>query len=390
MREITVARDNIITSLGCTTAENMQRLEKGVTGIHITKDPSLYGTSLPLSLVDTETLEERFSNIMDLYGVNDGPDAYTRLEKLFIASIHRALHNLPTDIRGKNTLFVLSTTKGNIDLLEPQTRVQFPKNRLMLWEMGRVVQKFLGIENPPMIISNACISGVMAIMTAVRMLQEGTYEHAIVSGGDIVSEFVISGFMSFQSLSPKPCKPYDANRDGLSLGEGCGTLILTADPTRFTTLPVKISGGAVSNDANHISGPSRTGEELHLAIEAALREANLDSSRVDLINAHGTATPFNDEMESKAFGLSHLENTPLNSLKGYWGHTLGAAGVIETIVSVRSMIEGIMIKSLGFEETGTPVPLNVLKENKRLDYQTILKTASGFGGCNAAITIEKL
>ena len=390
MKDIIIARDNVITSLGCTTADNMQRLEKGVTGIHITKDPGLYGSSLPLSLVDTETLEERFLNIMDLYGVNENPDTFTRLEKLFIASIHRALHNLPTNIRGEKTLFILSTTKGNINLLEKQLKDQFPKNRLMLWEMGRVVQEFLGIANQPLIISNACISGVMAIMTAFRMLQEGRYDHAIVSGGDILSEFVISGFMSFQSLSPTPCKPYDANRDGLSLGEGCGTLILTSDPSSFTTLPVKISGGAVTNDANHISGPSRTGEELHLAIDAALKEARLKPEDIGLINAHGTATPYNDEMESKAFGLSHLDQTPLNSLKGYWGHTLGAAGVIESIISVRSMIEGIMIKSLGFEETGTPVSLNVLRENKRTDYNSILKTASGFGGCNAALILEKL
>ena len=200
--------------------------------------------------------------------------------------------------------------------------------------MAEVVKDFFGFRNTPYIISNACISGVLAIGTAYRFLRMGRFKNAIVTGGDILSEFVVSGFQSFQALSPEPCKPYDITRTGLSIGEACGTLILTADQGRSDQSGILIKGMATSNDANHISGPSRTGEELALAITTVMNEAKIAPSQVNFLSAHGTATPFNDEMEAKAFALAGLNHVPMNSFKGYWGHTLGAAGVVESVASV--------------------------------------------------------
>ncbi|MFH1159916.1 MAG: beta-ketoacyl synthase N-terminal-like domain-containing protein [bacterium] len=389
MKEVFIAGDNIITSLGFSTSGNMQHLEKEVIGIRPVDDDTLFPSTIPLSLVDTIRLEEEFRYVLQFYGKTFDHEAYTRLEKLFIISIYEALQHLPVIHLNAKTLLVISTTKGNIDLLEAKNKTRFPHLRLYLWEMARVIRDFFGFVHPPLVISNACVSGIMAIMTATRYLRSGLYDYAVVSGGDILSEFVISGFQSFQSLSPAPCRPYDAARDGLSLGEGCGTMVLTTDASLHPGCTVKITGASTSNDANHISGPSRTGYELCLAMQNTLAEAGVSPRDIDFINAHGTATPFNDEMESKALALAGLLDSPVNSFKGYIGHTLGAAGLIESIVSVHSLRENLLIRSAGFETRGVPEPIKVIKRTENKEIQTCLKTASGFGGCNAAILFQK-
>jgi len=389
MRPIFIAADNIITSLGFSTLANMEALMAGRIGIRMTSDPHLFPSSLPLSLVDSGILEEQFMAVLNQYQKKSDSSSFTRLEKFLIISIHDAIKELPYKFQDQKTLFVLSTTKGNIDLLEERNRVLFPERRIYLWELARIIKEFYGFSNPPLIISNACISGIMALMTAFRYLRSGMYDQAIVTGGDILSEFVLSGFHSFQSISPTPCRPYDAYRDGLSLGEGAGTMVLTTEMGNSHPIQIQITGAATSNDANHISGPSRTGEELSYAMLSALKEANLSPSDIGFVNAHGTATPFNDEMESKAISLAGLLDTPVNSLKGYWGHTLGAAGMIESIASVQALKDQMLIRSAGFESLGVPEPIRVIANNEEREITSCLKSASGFGGCNAAIIFEK-
>ena len=175
----------------------------------------------------------------------------------------------------------------------------------------------------------------MAILTARRLILSGQYEHAVVAGADLISKFILSGFQAFQAVSAGPCKPFDRARDGIKLGEGAATVILSSN--RRYDRGMKVLGGAVSNDANHLSAPSRTGEELCYAIRSALDQARSSTMDIDLISAHGTATVYNDEMEAKAISLADLSAVPVNSLKGYYGHTLGAAGLIESIVSMQSV-----------------------------------------------------
>ncbi len=154
-----------------------------------------------------------------------------------------------------------------------------------------------------------------------------------------------------------------------------------------TEKKIKVKGGSVSNDANHISGPSRTGEELALAVNKALAEAGT-GKQIDFISAHGTATAFNDEMEAKAFSVCGLENVQLNSMKGFFGHTLGAAGVIESVVTLESMKRNVLVPSLGYENSGVSMPLNIIRQTEKKEINTSLKTASGFGGCNAAVVFS--
>ncbi len=389
MKPVYILNDNIITSLGFTTAENASSLDSGIIGIRTINDQEFYPGQIQLSLVDTVQLDLKFSAVLKVYQKNIPADSFTRLEKLFILSIHDVIKDHIVIAKNARTLLVISTTKGNINLLENRFKAIFSHKRLYLWELGRIIRQFFGFVNTPVIISNACISGVVAVMTATRFLQSGAFDHAVVTGGDIASEFVISGFQSFQALSTKPCKPFDLNRTGLSLGEGCGTMLLSTISGTAEVSPVRIAGAATTNDANHISGPSRTGEELSHAIKTVMKQAMVEPGQISYISAHGTATSFNDEMESKAVELSGLAHVPLNSFKGYWGHTLGAAGLVESVAAVFSLRNNTLYRSAGFEIPGVSAPVNVITTNHPASLTSCIKTASGFGGCNAAIIYQK-
>jgi 3-oxoacyl-[acyl-carrier-protein] synthase-1 len=389
MKNIFAVSDNIISSLGFTSQENTDAMLAEKIGIRIQHDENLYLNPVPLSCVNKEELNSRFQSVLDLTRNDKPSDFFTRLEKMLILSVYDAVNGLSLKLNDPGVILVLSTTKGNIDLLEERFKARFDHKRVYLWATASVVKKFFGFTNTPLIISNACISGVLALIAASRLISSGKYVTAIVTGGDIISEFVISGFQSFQALSPTACKPFDINRNGLSLGERCGTIVLSSNIPDGGYKSVRLMGGSVTNDANHISGPSRTGEELSLAINKALRESETDAGKIDFISAHGTATPFNDEMESRAISLSHLSEVPVNSFKGYWGHTLGAAGLIESAALMISMKRNILFRSAGFEVTGVPEKLNVIKESISSSVDQCVKTASGFGGCNAALVFQK-
>jgi 3-oxoacyl-[acyl-carrier-protein] synthase-1 len=222
----------------------------------------------------------------------------------------------------------------------------------------------------------------------MRLIQSGQYENVVVAGADVITKFILSGFQSFQAVSPQPCRPFDAARNGITLGEGASTVMLSANKKYATD--IEVMGGSVSNDANHISGPSRTGEELALVINKAMQQAGVEQTGIDFVSAHGTATPYNDEMEAKAIALTGLQATPVNSLKGYYGHTLGAAGLIESVISMQSLKNNVVLPTKGFETLGVTKPLNVTNTMLHGSFNNCLKTASGFGGCNAALVFGKV
>jgi 3-oxoacyl-[acyl-carrier-protein] synthase-1 len=272
--------------------------------------------------------------------------------------------------------------------LASDKRNHFDKDRETLWRLGQVIAGHFKNPNQPIVLSNACISGVLALNVASMLIDENKFDHVIVYGSDIVSRFVVSGFMSFLSLSPKACKPFDEARDGLSLGEAASTVILSKEATGKND--IKYLGGASANDANHISGPSRTGEGSYMAMQKAIKEAGILSKQIDHISAHGTATPYNDEMESIAIDRLQMNEVPVNSLKGYFGHTLGAAGLVETAMLLQEMRKNTMLKTAGFNKPGVSRQINIVSETIQTELQTCLKMASGFGGSNAALIIQKV
>jgi len=375
VRDVYLSADNIITPLGFTTEENAGNMLEGRSGIRQVEDNELSPAPFHASMLDKKILYEKFSSFED-------PGKYTRFEQLAICSIKDAISGTDLDLSGSRTIFILSTTKGNIDLLEADPGDE----RLFLWNTARILGRYFNFKNEPLVISDACISGIQAVITGVRLIKAGLYDHAVINGTDIISEFIVSGFNSFKSLSNGPCRPFDKTRDGLSLGEGSGTIILTVDHDTSGKCRIIAGDGYSTNDANHISGPSRTAEGLFLAISRVMKRS---PSAIEFISAHGTATPYNDEMESIAITRAGLQDVPVNSFKGYWGHTLGAAGVIESIMGKYSMRNGILFNSKGFSEAGVSNPLNIISSPERREINNCLKIASGFGGCNAAILYQK-
>lgn len=369
MRSVYVAADNIISPIGNTTSQNMRQLKNGVSGIAEHHDINSSPTPFYASLLNRNDYE--------------ADATYTKFEKLLIASVKDALTNCHISATDATTALIVSSTKGNIGLLETEPDRPDLKERIALYTSAKLVCNYFGIVNKPIVISNACISGIMAILTGLRLIQTGQYDNAIVVGADVISKFVLSGFQSFKAVSDQPCKPFDANRTGITLGEGAATIILTANANYRNE--VSVLAGAVSNDANHISAPSRTGEELGQAITKSLSDAGLKAKNIDLVSAHGTATMYNDEMEARALSIAGLANVPTNSLKGFYGHTLGAAGLIESIISIQSIQEGIILPTPGFETLGVSSPINIITAATPFAVKTFLKTASGFGGCNGAV-----
>lgn len=346
---------SLVTPLGNTLEQHVDAFQKGLSGLKTVEKGGFQDTPIPLAKRE-EIAADRYDTLLK--------EALEKARVKFSAS-------------DEKTAVIVSSTKGNIDLLPGDT---FASTQPIIHEFFPGTQVF--------IISNACISGVIAINTAADYLLAGKYEQVIVIGIDAVSDFVSYGFQSLFALSSEACKPFDKSRNGTSLGEGCGiVLVSTQKPEDFAVL---YKGGSSSNDANHISGPSRTGEGLVRSIEKTLKRSGVSTSEIDFISAHGTATVFNDEMESIAFGRTNLNQVPLNSMKGYFGHTLGAAGILETIMSIISMEKSMLFPNLGFQETGTSIPLNIIQKLESKELKTVLKTASGFGGGNASLILEKL
>jgi 3-oxoacyl-[acyl-carrier-protein] synthase II len=235
------------------------------------------------------------------------------------------------------------------------------------------------------VVSNACVSGAQAVIEAAESLIDGDWDLVAVNAGDYISKFVRAGFGSLQASASSVARPFDRRRDGLTLGTADASVYLRRAGTR-SHLPRIISYGC-SNDANHISGPSRDGAGLALAIERAL--VDIDRREIRAICAHGTATQYNDAMEARAFHTVFGGSPPpVFGIKGAIGHTLGAAGLIEVIISAKVATEGVIPPTTGYEHGETDFPLDVVHgKPRKIKPGLVLTTNSGFGGMNTAIIV---
>lgn len=349
----------MITPLGRTVEENFDQMHLGNSGVQKIQSSGFGGEDWPLGKIQYLDKKDRYNDLLSRLCDN-------------LLEQHREI------LSDDRTLFVVSSTKGNVAEMPTDT---FQSTRT-------IIQEKLNPKNPIVIISNACISGVLAINTAVDYIESGKYDNVVTIGIDVLSDFIVYGFQSLFAMSDAPSAPFSEDRKGISLGEAAGS-ILVSKQKPSDAYCVEYLGGSSSNDANHISGPSRTGEGLYRSIIKTGQRAGVDLSSIEFISAHGTGTIYNDEMESIAFDRLGLNNVPMNSLKGYFGHTLGAAGIIELLSCMLMMENGLLLKSLGFKEKGTSKSIEVLEENKTLRPTYVLKTASGFGGGNASIIIKK-
>ena len=380
MHKIYLSYNNIVSSYGFESISAIENIANETSGLQLIDDENILPSPFYSSLIQQDKLEAKYQELATR-------ENHTRLEKMMLVSLADTIAKSNITITERVGL-IISTTKGNINVLKEGSA--FPKERAYLAALGDEIKSFFGFKNNAIVLSNACVSGVLAIAVAKRFINQDTYDHVFVVGGDLVDEFILSGFNAFQALSSEPCRPYCKTRSGINIGEVATSILVTKDTSKLAKESVVILGESSCNDANHISGPSRTGEGLHRSIETAKKQANITSKEIDYISAHGTATQFNDEMEAIAFNRSELQGTPINSLKGYFGHTLGASGLLETIIGMYSLNQNTLYSSLGFQELGVSMPLNVITKPRKQEIKTFLKTASGFGGCNTAAIFQKI
>lgn len=345
---IKIIADNILSPLGETTEANLQAVRHGDTALvehHLKGVPESFVGSV---MVPSLTFEEGLVRTVSI-----------AIEQARLRGVH-------LDVAASDVVFIISSTKGNV--AEMQT-IGFSAER---------VSRHFGNTNRPIVVSNACISGLSAQIVAMRLLRAGYYKTAVVVGMDVQGKFIVSGFQSFKALSPDPCRPFDGDRCGLNLGEAAACIVLTRE-SAYDDKSWYMEDGCVRNDACHISNPSRTGEGSLRAIRQILNDQN-----VACIGAHGTATLYNDEMEAAAIDRAGLKDIPTFSLKGYYGHTMGAAGILETIITLHAVESGWIPATKGYQEEGTSHPIHVTVKEESASTKRVLKLLSGFGGCNAA------
>lgn len=301
--------------------------------------------------------------------------------------LHPLKGRLPADAE-----VILATTVGEVDLLERHLlgcghAEESRLDRLL----GRIVE-LLQTKAKGRIVSAACASASAAVALGGMLIESGQQEAVLVVACDAVSEFVYSGFSSLMALDPAGARPFDRAREGLTIGEAAGyVLLMSRETARREKRRVlsEVAGWGMSCDANHMTGSSRDGAPLSTAIQKALRESGTASGVVGSISAHGTGTVFNDSMEMKAYRRVFSEPVPTYSVKGALGHTMGAAGLVDMLVALKSLEEGVVPPSANVRDID-PEAIGWVSSTATLarGMTVALSTNSGFGGINTALVLK--
>ena len=358
---VSVLADNVISPLGETSEENYQAVKEGKSAIRAYA-PMTAG--IPNGFV-ASLLSSDF-------------------EELAFRSAQKAIDASGINISSTRTVFILSSTKGAIEKLG-----QTEDDKLYLGNIAQRIATRLGIQLSPIVVCNACISGLAAMILASRLLVSKKYDYAVVCGADCPGRFIISGFQSLNAMSAFSCQPFDIERQGLNLGEAAATVVLGREITTKSVNNAcrrqvwQIGHGYIKNDAYHISSPSKTAEGLYEALQETMN--GIDKRNIAFINAHGTATLFNDQMEAIAIHRAELQDIPVNALKGYVGHTLGAAGIMETILCMKAVDDHTVLGTRGYEEVGVSGRIQLSSKHHSTIKTSFIKQLSGFGGCNATL-----
>ena len=301
---------------------------------------------------------------------------------------------------------VVSTTVGGLSDIDPRSMREparyyrngglGPTSTYPVSHAADCVAAALGLGGPRLGLSVACASGAMAIAVAAGMIEEGRVRVALAGGSDALSSFTLAGFNALQALDSQPCRPFCQSRAGLNLGEGAAMLLLehaVHARARGATVLAWLGGWAFSNDAFHPTAPDEEGRGLALSMELAMQSAAVRADDIGYVNAHGTGTPLNDAAEVKAYERAFAGRTrplPVSSTKSYIGHTLGAAGAIEAVITLLALRTGTLFPTLRLEHPIETERVTLLRSSpRRSPMEVAMSVSAGFGGSNATLVFQR-
>jgi 3-oxoacyl-[acyl-carrier-protein] synthase-1 len=397
MQRVFVTGIGIITSIGNNVDETYSSLKTLKSGINeISMLDTVHKNKIPAAEVKLNN-EELFK----IAGI-EHRKGFTRTTLLGIIAAREAIqHSKLTDISNKRVGLISATSAGGIDKTE---KVYFnlvnSKSDFIYAATHDCADSTIKIAETFKIcghistISTACSASANSIMVGMRMIQHGLLDKVIAGGTDSLSKFTLNGFNSLMILSKGKCKPFDEKRDGITLGEGAGYLVIESENTvvkEKKNILCELKGYGNACDAFHHTATSPEGNGPYLAMSKALKTGNLLNSAIDYINAHGTGTVNNDLSESKAIErLFGKDIPPLSSTKGFTGHCLGASGGIEAVISILTIINKIIFPNIHFEEKmqeTTFSPISQLREN--IEIKNVLSNSFGFGGNNTTLIFSR-
>jgi len=257
------------------------------------------------------------------------------------------------------------------------------------YSVADFVRSAFNLEGPAVVVSTACSSSATVFASAARMIAAGLIDAAIVGGVDSLCLTTLYGFNSLELLSSEPCRPYDADRNGLSIGEAAAFVLLERPADSLDADDVLLLGAGESSDAHHMSSPHPEGLGAHMAMVAALKAAGLQADDIDYINLHGTATPSNDAAEGQAVAALFGNQVPCSSTKGATGHTLGAAGGLEAVISALALQQGFLPGGLNTRNVDPGIPIQYLTANQQRAPRRVLSNSFGFGGTNCSLILGR-
>jgi len=257
------------------------------------------------------------------------------------------------------------------------------------YSVADFVRSAFNLEGPAVVVSTACSSSAKVFASAARMIAAGLIDAAIVGGVDSLCLTTLYGFNSLELLSPEPCRPFDAARNGISIGEAAAFILLQRPAASLAADAVLLLGAGESSDAHHMSSPHPQGLGAQMAMAAALQAAGLHAADIDYINLHGTATPSNDAAEGRAVATLFGDAVPCSSTKGATGHTLGAAGGLEAVISALALQQGFMPGGVNTRQLDPGIPIHYLTANQDGAPRRVLSNSFGFGGTNCSLILGR-
>ena len=344
----------------------------------------------PLTRFETESFHTVNAALVPDLSYSGGE---TLVMQMLTPLINRASEIIPED-----TFLILATTTGEIEILERSIidKSDDMFNNASASRLDSLLDKLLRLnrlqDGQGMVISAACASSGAAIARGASLIGSGEHDSVLIIACDCVSEFVFAGFSSLMALDKNMAHPFDKNRSGLTLGEAAGCILMMSEARaqlEKKTIVGEVAGWGLTNDANHMTAPSRDGSGLAQAVKKAMEMANISKKNVGCVSAHGTGTVYNDSMEMKAFKTIFKNNqVPIYSIKGGTGHTMGAAGLLETILAFESLKTKIVLPTVNMNDVDVEAEGWVLNVPCHFNAQYTISTNSGFGGINCALVLK--